>query len=284
MNTLDTAARARIVAMLVEGNGIRAIARVQGVSVNTVQKLIRDLGPACRRVHAQIVVDLACQKIQADEAWAFVYARKRNVPYKVRFTDYGAGDVWVWTALCADTKIVPAWHVGSRTRSDAFAMYRMLNKAVPHKFELNTDGHNSYWAALGILNELPDYAKVVKTYATPSGVWDSRGNKYQQPRLKRIDKIRVCGNPDTDKASTSYAERMNLGIRMSVGKMARLSNKHAKRIEMLDAHMSIYYTHFNLCRGHETLGGMTPAMANRLTDHKWSAAELVEAAYATASN
>jgi IS1 family transposase len=240
------------------------------------------MGPACRALHAQVVTDLACQRIQADEAWAFVYARRRNVPPDMKGS--GAGDVWIWTALCADTKVVPAWHVGHRTWTDAVALYEMLNAAVPHKFELNTDGHNSYWAALTRLNEIPDYAKVIKTYATPSGLWDSRENKYQQPRLRSIDKVRVCGNPDVERASTSFAERMNLGIRMSVGKMARLSNKHAKRIAMLDAHMSIYYTHYNLCRAHQTLGGMTPAMVNRLTDHRWSAAELVEAAYATVAS
>lgn len=282
MNRLSSEDRARIVSMLVEGNGIRATGRACGVSVNTIQKLIRELGPACRALHAQRIVGLTCGRIQADEAWSFCYAREKNVPPSKR-GKLGFGDVWTWTAVDADTKIVPAWHVGRRSVDDASMLYLMLNRAVPGKFELNTDGLGSYWAALGVLNQMPDYARIIKKYATPSGIWDSRENKYKSPALVSVTRQQVCGAPDTPTASTSYVERMNLGLRMSIGKLARLSNKHAKRIEMLDHSVSIYYMHYNLCRPHQTLKGQTPAQENGLTDHRWTVEEMIEAAFRAAT-
>lgn len=275
MNRLPVETRASVIASLVEGMGIRPTARVVGVAINSVQAVIRDLGPACRQLHDEKVRGLACKKIEGDEAWGFIYARAKNVPPHKRGD--GSGDVWVWTTVDVETKIVPAWHVGRRDRGAAFDLFSMLRRAVPGRFELNTDGLNAYWSALSLWSAetVPDYARIVKSFATPSGQWSDRENRYQQPAIRSITKERICGNPDMARAGTSRVERMNLGLRMSQGKMARLSNKHAKRIEMLDHSMSVYYTHYNLCRPHSAIGGRTPAMANGLTDRCWTCADLI---------
>jgi IS1 family transposase len=275
MNRLSVEDRARIVSCLVEGMGVRPTARVVGVSVNTVQKLIRDLAPACWRYHDEKVRGLSCEKIQADEAWAFNYCREKNV-VRAKAAPKAAGDVWVWTAICAQTKIVPTWYVGDRDSEAAWAFMGDLGHRIEGRFELNTDGLPAYRHGLMNANSSRiDYAQIVKTYATPSGVWNDRENRYQGPRLKSVRRRRIRGNPDVPAASTSFSERMNLGIRMQGAKMRRLSNTHAKRIEMLRNSMTIYYVFYNFCRPHQSLGGQTPAMAAGLTDRWLTTEDLV---------
>lgn len=280
MNRLDDITRSRVLACIVEGMGSRAAGRATGVAFNTVQKLIHDAGPLCERLHRERVRGLACKKIECDEAWAFVYARAKNVPAHKKGD--GSGDVWIWTALDPASKIIPAWTVGGRGRSEAFALLTMLRDAVPKRFELNTDGHNAYWSALGVLNAAKDandpgvdYARVVKKFQTPNERWNDRDNRYAQPALKSLTKERICGNPDMAHAGTSRSERMNLSLRMQNGKLSRLSNKFAKWVTMLAANLAIYYAYYNWCRPHLGIGGKTPAMENGLTDHRWTIAELL---------
>lgn len=274
MNRLDTDIRARMVSCLVEGTGVRPTARIVNVSINAVQRLIREIGPKCKRLHDERVRGLSCQKIQADEAWAFTYCRQKNVG-RAKMAPAWSGDTWVWTAMCSTTKIVPAWVIGARNVRYGRVLIRDLASRITGPFEMNTDGLKAYGAALGFTPWPVDHAQVIKVYATPSGTWNDRENRYQAPALKSIRKERVWGNPDTENASTSFVERMNLGLRMQNQKLRRLTNGFAKRLEMLQHSMAIYYTFYNFCRPHQSLGGQTPAQVQGLTDRRWSVADLV---------
>lgn len=280
MNRLDIDTRARVLACLCEGNGIRPTARIVGVAINSVQALIRTMGPACERFHDDQVRGLSCERISADEAWAFNYCRAKNVK-RARAAPPEAGDVWLWTALCTQTKIVPTWLIGPRNATSAHAFLGDIGPRVEGRFELNTDGLPAYRAGVAPLVDQADFAQVIKTYATPSGTWNDRENRYQEPRLVSVHKHRVFGNPDLDSAQTSHSERLNLGIRMQGAKMRRLSNTHAKRIEMLRWSMAIYYTFYNWVRPHQTLGGSTPAVAQGIASRRMTFADLIEAAEAT---
>lgn len=278
MNRLSVEARARILACLCEGMGVRPTARIVGVAVNTVQSLIRSMGPTCVAFHDERVRGLTCAKIQADEAWAFNYCRAKNVKH-AKAAPPEAGDVWIWTAICAESKIVPTWLIGARDAESACAFLGDLGPRIGGRFELNTDGLQAYRAGLVAVDvNQVDYAQVVKQYATPNGRWNDRENRYQGPALRSITRKRIMGEPDTNRASTSFSERLNLGIRMQGAKMRRLSNTHAKRIEMLHHSMAIYYTFYNWVRPHQTLGGKTPAQVQGIASGRLQMADLVSMA------
>jgi IS1 family transposase len=276
MNRLDSATRARILAALCEGMAVRPITRMLGVGKNTVQRLIRDAGDACLRFHDAKVRGLKCRRVQADETWCFVGARAKHVRPERRGE---WGDTWLWASVCSTSKIVPAWYLGARDSQAASAFLCDLASRIDGRWELNTDGYRPYIngiaAAMDKVGRQIDYAAVIKSFATPNGRWNDRENRYAQPEVTSIRKVAICGDPDTETASTSFAERMNLGVRQHNRKMARLTNAHAKKREMLNYTLAISYWYYNWVRPHETLGGKTPAMANDLTDHRLSLADLV---------
>lgn len=154
-----------------------------------------------------------------------------------------------------------------------------MSERVAGRIELNTDGLGAYLSGVivGFQGNI-DYAKVIKTFQTPSGEWNSKENRYQQPAIKSIKKVRVCGTPDTPNASTSLVERFNLGLRQHNKKFARLTNGHAKKVDMLRRSLAIYYAYYNFVKGHETLRGATPAMAAGITTRKWTVLDLVNLA------
>ena len=270
MNRLATEKRAQIVGCLVEGNSIRGTVRITGAAKNTVTKLLVDLGAACAAYQDQVLRDLPCKTIQADEIWAFCYAKAKNVPEEHKGT-FGYGDVWTWTALCADTKLVPSWLVGERTLEDCWAFMKDLRERVSGPIQLSTDAHQTYKGVVGLVFEPGDvdWAQLIKRYRSQH-MGDGR---YSPPVCTGTEARVQLGNPDLSKVSTSYVERQNLTMRMGMRRFTRLTNGFSKKVENLAHAVSLHYMHYNFGRTHQTLQ-CTPAMAAGVADHKWSLKEI----------
>jgi IS1 family transposase len=275
MNRLSTERRAQIIGCLVEGNSIRATVRMTGAAKNTITKLLVDLGEACAEYQDGVLVDLPCKVIEADEIWSFCYAKQRNVPEEFKGT-YGYGDVWTFTALCADTKLVPSWLVGERTSDDAEVFLTDLASRMANRIQLSTDGHVIYEGTVGpSFRHQVDWAQIMKTYRAGDGGTPER--KYS-PAVCTGTKTRVLkGDPDPDRISTSYVERQNLTMRMGMRRFTRLTNGFSRKVENLSHAVSLHFMHYNFARPHQSLKERyprTPAMAAGVTDHIWSLEEI----------
>jgi IS1 family transposase len=270
MNRLTTEKRAQVIGCLVEGNSIRATARMTGAAKNTITKLLGDLGEACAAYQDQVLRDLPCTVVEADEIWGYCYAKQRNVPEQFKGTP-GYGDVWTFTAICADTKLVPSWLVGERTTDDAEVFMRDLASRMANRIQLTTDGLTSYEAVVGpAFKHQVDWAQLVKTYVDPDR---TEQRKYSPPKVSG-SKVRVLkGDPDPERISTSYVERQNLSMRMGMRRFTRLTNGFSRKIENLAHAVSLHFLHYNFARSHQTLQ-MTPAMAAGVADHRWSLEEI----------
>jgi IS1 family transposase len=273
MNRLDRKTQAQIVRALVEGNSIRATCRLVGVAKNTVTKLLVDLGAACSEYQDQTIRDIASKRIQADEIWAFCYAKARNVPEHMR-DDSGVGDVWTWTALDADTKLMVAWWVGGRDVLDAAIFLQDLHARLRDRVQLSTDGWPGYLTTVeDEFGANVDYAQIVKKYGRDPKADETR---YSPAVCTGIEIREIEGDPDPRHISTSYVERQNLTMRMSMRRFTRLTNAFSKKIENLAAAVSLHFMWYNFARPHQTLGARTtPAMAAGIADHVWSAEEIV---------
>jgi IS1 family transposase len=270
MNKLTTAARVRIIAALVEGNSINSTVRMTGISKPTILKLIADLGRACAEHHDVTVRGLACKRIQADEIWSFCYARTKNVPAAKKNT-FGFGDIWTWTGICADTKLMVSYLVGGRSMDYAEEFMHDLSTRLTNRVQLTTDGYPAYNSAVTeAFGKNVDYAQLVKIYGKDM----SGPGRYAPPICLAAEKHEVCGAPAWNHISTSYAERHNLTIRMGMRRFTRLTNGHSKKIENHIHMVAIFMSHYNFCRKHATLK-MTPAMAAGIADHVWKIDELV---------
>jgi IS1 family transposase len=273
MNRLPVEQRERVISALVEGNSIRATCRMTGVAKNTVTKLLVDMGTACS-VHMDMAMrDLTCERVQVDEIWAFVGSKAKNVP-EGKQGEYG--DWWTWVAIDADTKLVPSYRVGSRDLQDARAFVSDLAGRLANRVQLTTDGHTVYLNAVrDAFHGKIDYATLTKIYSF-SGESGGGKARYSPGECIGIVPRAVSGRPDPSKISTSYIERQNLTMRMSMRRFTRLTNAFSKKVENLTAAVSLHFAHYNFCREHKSLGrGITPAMAAGVTDHKWTLAELI---------
>jgi IS1 family transposase len=271
MNRLSVETRAKIVAALVEGNSIRATCRMTGASRNTVSKLLVDLGLVCSIYQDRVMQDLACEQLQVDEIWAFCYSKERNVPPEKR-GQLGYGDVWTFVAIDADTKLVPSYQVGARELADARIFLSDLAGRLRNRVQLTTDGHRMYLGAVAnAFGEEIDYAQLVKLYGIDPAESDKR---YSPAVCTGIEVHAVSGSPDPERISTSYIERQNLTMRMSMRRFTRLTNAFSKKIENLAAAVSLHFMHYNFCRVHKTLG-TTPAVAAGIADHTWTLDELI---------
>jgi IS1 family transposase len=270
MNRLTTAKRAQIVASLVEGNSLRATSRMTGVSQNTVSKLLVDLGTVCSVYQDRVMRDLSCERVQCDEIWSFVGMKQKNVPAEKR-GERGIGDVWTWVAIDADTKLVPTYHVGARDLQDAYLFINDLSRRLRGRVQLTTDGLRSYlYAVQDAFNGEIDYAQLVKMYGTDTG----GAGRYSPPKLISMAKLPINGSPDPDHISTSYVERQNLTMRMSMRRFTRLTNGFSRKMENLAAAVSIHFMHYNFVRVHKSLG-TTPAVAAGVSDHVWTLDEMI---------
>jgi IS1 family transposase len=261
--------RAQIVRCLVEGNSIRSTVRMTGAAKNTVAKLLLDLGRECFIFQDGEMQNLTCKRVQCDEIWSYVGAKAKNV--KVGHPD-DYGDAWTWVALDADTKLVPCWWIGSRTAEDAIYFMRDLASRLAHRVQLTTDGHRPYLTAVddAFAGDI-DYAMLIKLYGHDPARPETR---YSPGECIGAERRVVTGDPDQAHVSTSYVERQNLTMRMSMRRFTRLTNAFSKKLENLMAAVSLHFMHYNFARVHKTLG-VTPAMAAGIADHVWTVEEIV---------
>jgi len=273
MNTLPRHKKTLILKLLDEGNSIRATARIAEVSKNTVTKLLIDAGKACAGYQDAALRDLPCRRIEVDEIWSFVYAKQRNVP-RANSAPPEAGDVWTWTAICADTKLVPSWRIGDRSGMTAIDFMDDLRGRLANRVQISSDGHKAYLeAAEGAFGGDVDYAQVIKLYGRLPGVDDE--TRYSPAVCTSVEKKRIEDNPDMKLANTSYAERQNLTMRMSMRRFTRLTNAFSKKIENHGHAVALHFMHYNFCRIHQTLE-VTPAMEAGVAEKLWSVDDIVD--------
>ena len=267
MNRLPIEKRAQIVGLLVEGMSMRSVTRITGVSINTVTKLLEDVGLAAGLYQAQTLVNLPCKRVECDEIWAFCYAKEKNVAPADKGV-LGFGDVYTWTALCADTKLMISYLVGQRTLQDAESFICDLEQRLANRVQLTTDGHGQYVPAISLaFGGGVDYAMLVKQYGGAQAVTDQR--RYSPAEFTGAEKRVISGKPDMTKVSTSYVERQNLTMRMGMRRFTRLTNGFSKKVENLEHAVSLHFMHYSFARIHKTLR-VTPAMAAGVSDHLWS--------------
>jgi IS1 family transposase len=273
MNKLTKEKRTQIVRALVEGNSIRATARMCDVAFNTVLKLLPEIGKACADYQDTVFHDLPCKRIQCDEIWSFCYAKDKNLPAELR-NKAGFGSVWTWVALDADTKLVASWLIGDRSADTASMFMKDLASRLSHRVQLTTDGNKAYLVAVAdAFGGIPiDYGMLVKIYNEAPGEGSER--KYSPGECCGARKEEIKGDPDPKHISTSYVERQNLTMRMSMGRFTRLTNAFSKKVENHACAVALHYMHYNFCRIHKTLR-VTPAMEAGITDHVWSIEEIV---------
>lgn len=257
MNKLDNKTRAQILHMLVEGNSMRAISRMTGVSINTVTKLLEDAGRACIVHHSRTVQNVPSKRVQCDEIWSFCYAKAKNVK-GAKAAPEVAGDVWTWTALDADTKLMVSYMVGDRSADAAVEFMTDVAYRLAQRVQLTTDGHAAYLNGVeaGFGMDV-DYAMLVKLYGSSP---ESAKGRYSPAECIGAKPTPIMGSPDPEHISTSYVERSNLSIRMGNRRFTRLTNAFSKKIDNHIFMLALYFTHYNFCRIHKTLR-VTPAMA-----------------------
>jgi len=271
MNKLPLETRVQILSLLVEGSSLRSISRVCGVSINTVTKLLVDAGHACATFHDEMVRNVAAKRVQCDEIWSFCYAKDKNVRGAKAAPD-GAGNIWTWTALDSDSKLMVTWWAGDRTSSTGVQFLRDLQSRLSNRIQLTTDGHGAYLeAADHTFGDDVDFAQLVKIYReTPHAP-----GRYSPAECVGAKKKIISGNPDEAHISTSHAERQNLTMRMSMRRFTRLTNAFSKKFENHCHSLALYFVFYNWMRKHKA-HGKTPAMAAGLTDKPMLMADLVK--------
>src|SRR5438105_5949292 len=269
MKQLSTAQRAQVVRCLVEGNSLRSTVRITGVAKNTIVRLLGELGCACAAYHNKAVRNVRVRRLQCDEIWEFVGAKAKNVTPEKKAA--GWGDIWTWTGIDADTKLMVSYLVGARDGGWAKDFMEDCAKRIRNRVQITTDGHKVYLDAVeNAFGADIDYAQLQKIYGAPS---DEETRRYSPAKCIGCDLKVVSGDPDPKHVSTSFVERQNLTMRMHMRRFTRLTNGHSKKIENHCYAVALHYMYYNFCKIHQTLK-VTPAMEAGLTDHVWSLEEL----------
>ncbi len=269
MNRLTTEQQTRVVAALVEGNSIRFTARMTGVARNTITTLLLDLAEACAGYHDRYVRNLKVRRLQCDEIWNFVGAKAKNVSVEKKAV--GWGDTWTWTALDADTKLCVSYLVGGRDAGWATEFMEDCASRISSRVQITTDGHRAYLEAVeGAFGMDCDYVQLQKIYGAPA----ENHTRYSPATCIGCDMKTVSGNPDPKHVSTSFVERQNLSMRMSIRRFTRLTNAFSKKAENHAAAVALWFMYYNFCRVHQTLR-VTPAMEAGISNHVWTIEELV---------
>jgi len=270
MNKLPLETRVQILSMLCEGASMRSISRVADVSPNTVDKLLRKAGEACAAYHDEHVRNVTASKVQCDEIWSFVYCKQKNVPTAKKAPEI-AGDLWTWTAIDANSKLIVSWLVGDRSSTAAIALMDDLRSRLANRVQLTTDGHSAYLEAVeGAFGGDIDYAMLVKIY----GESTEAEKRYSPAECIGARKTDIEGNPDPDYISTSYVERHNLSMRTFMRRFTRLALGFTKKAENHVHMVALYTVWYNFVKMHKTLK-MTPALAAGVTDRLWSVEDIV---------
>jgi IS1 family transposase len=269
MNQLDKSQRVRVIKCLCEGMSIRGTVRVTEVAKNTVVSLLRDMGTACATYHDFYVRNLKAKRIQCDEIWSFIGAKQKNATAEQKAT--GWGDAWTWVALDAETKLCISYLVGGRDTGWATDFAFDIRQRVLGKPQITTDAHKPYLAAIEMaFGDDVHYAQMHKIY----GASDEPEGRYSPAKCIGCDMKTVIGSPNYEHVSTSYVERQNLTMRMTMRRFTRLTNAHSKKLENHAAAVSLYFAFYNFCRVHQSIR-VTPAMEAGISDHVWSIDELV---------
>jgi IS1 family transposase len=271
MSKLDQKARAQIISLLCEGMSIRAITRLTGASKNTVAKLLVAVGHAVTAYQDKALRNLKSERVQIDEIWSFIYCKNDNVK-RAKSAPAEAGDVWTWTAIDADSKLLVSWYLGARDTDAAMHFLTDLRSRLANRIQLTSDGHRPYLQAVdSVFGEDVDYAMLNKIYGA-----DPQGQKrYSPAKCIGAEKRPITGNPDKKYISTSYAERANLTMRMHMRRFTRLTNAFSKKIENHAATIALHSMFYNFVRIHQTLK-VTPAMAAGVTDKLWEISDIVQ--------
>lgn len=273
MRKLDTKSRALILRLLVEGNSIRATSRIADVSKNTVTKLLEDAGKTCAAYHDANVKGVEASHVQADEIWAFCYAKERNVK-AAKAAPADAGDIWTWTAMDRDSKLMISYTVGDRSQATAREFMFDLAGRLAGRIQLTTDGHGGYLKAVtDAFSGDVDYAMLIKQYGDPTGQ-KGHERKYSPAECTGAKKEAIFGKPDMDQVGTSHIERQNLTMRMGMRRFTRLTNAFSKKAENHAYAVALHFMHYNYCRIHKTLR-ITPAMAANLVASPWTVDDIV---------
>jgi IS1 family transposase len=269
MKQLSNQQRAQVVACICEGNSIRATVRLTGISKNTITRLLVELGSACIDYQDRTLRNLKCKRVQCDETWSFIYAKEKNVPANMT-GKLGVGDVWTWTAIDADTKLIPSFMVGNRDARTATVFIDDLKSRLASRVQLTTDGLKVYLDAVeGAFGADVDYAQLVKKYESTQ-----EETRYSPAECVACERKPIMGKPDPKHISTSYVERQNLSMRMSMRRFTRLTNAFSKKLENHLATVAVYFMYYNFGRIHQTLR-VTPAMEAGVADHVWSYGEII---------
>lgn len=270
MNRLNKEQRILVIKALVEGNSLRGTARMTGVARMTVEKLLLDLSAVCTAYQHKHLRNLHCKRVQCDEIWSFVYAKQKNVPTDKQ-EQFGYGDVWIWVAIDADSKLAVSWLVGDRSAKSAFALMDDLASRLAHRIQLTTDGHRVYLDAVeSTFGAGVDYSMLVKIY----GAERDTEATYSPAECMSCRSIPIIGNPDPKHISTGFVERQNLTMRMSMRRFTRLTNAFSKKVENHVQSIALHFMYYNFVRIHQTLR-VTPAMAAGVTDHAWEIEDIV---------
>jgi IS1 family transposase len=271
MNRLTSEARARVIGCLIEGCSIRATVRMIGVAKKTAMRLLVEVGEVCAEYQDEVFRNLRCKRLQLDEIWTWIYCKEKHRTEEIARAHPDAGDIWLWVAIDADTKLVPSWAVGGRDLETAVSFVSDLASRLANRVQITTDGHRPYLEAVeAAFGDSIDYAVLQKLYGKPQ----EDEKRYSPAQCIGIESRVVSGNPDWAAVSTSFIERQNWTLRTNLRRYTRLSNGFSRKLRNHAAAVALTYFAYNFIKIHRTLR-MSPAMAAGVTDRLWDVADLV---------
>lgn len=271
MNKLDSKTREQVISCLIEGCSIRATVRMTGVAKKTVMRLLLEVGTVCAEYQDKVFRNLKCKRLQLDEMWSWIYCKEKNRTEEIAKKNPAAGDVWLWTAVDADTKLVPAWMLGNRDGRTARRFVADLASRLSHRVQITTDSHRPYLQAVeDAFGGDVDYAMLHKVYGFPM----EHETRYSPATCIGCEQKRISGDPDIEHVSTSFVERQNWTVRTNMRRYTRLSNGFSRKIENHAAAVALNYFSYNFIKIHRTLR-VSPAMAAGVTDRLWEVKDLV---------